>query len=130
MEKELCPSIKPAVLLSLAVALLMQPVAEAEIITGNQLLERCESGPSLDLGYCYGFVVGVASTLEFVKNERFPIGTSGHTFYESAICVGDGVTTGQLADVTRRYLITHPQTRHHDAGALTFQALHEAFLCQ
>jgi hypothetical protein len=89
--------------------------------SGNRLYEDCSSENYFNRGYCGGYVVGIVDTIEAMQ-------ASG-VLPESALCIPEGATKGQLADVVRQYLDDHPERRHADAGSLVPEALGTAFRC-
>ena len=90
-------------------------------IDGNQLWETC--GSTID-GHvpagCFMYVAGSLDNYEIMK--RF-VGR------DPVICRNQGLTPIQAADVVRRYLSEHPESRHSAAASLVFVAMAKAFPC-
>ena len=96
-------------------------LAQAGFDSGNRLFEDCAAENYFNRGYCGGYIVGIVDTIEALQARgKLPA---------TALCVPDGVTKGQLADVVRKYLEENPQRRHADAGRLVPEALNAAFGC-
>lgn len=90
--------------------------AHAGFDSGNRLYEDCRASNYFNRGYCGGYVIGVVDAVE--RSGSGP-----------RICVPEGATKGQLADVVLKYLEDHPERRNRDAGELVPEALHAAFPC-
>lgn len=105
----------------IAIALLPL-VAHAGFDTGNRLYEDCRSENYFNRGYCGGYVTGIVDTIEAMQ-------ASG-VLPANALCIPEGVTKGQLADVVERFLADRPERRHHEAGSLVPEALAAAFPCR
>jgi Rap1a immunity proteins len=95
---------------------------DAGFDSGNRLYEDCRSENYFNRGYCGGYVTGIVDSIEAMQ-------ASG-VLPESALCIPEGATKGQLADVVRQYLEDHPERRHADAGSLVPEALGRAFGCR
>ncbi len=52
------------------------------------------------------------------------------TLIPERLCVPEQATAGQLVDIMCQYLENNPNSRHHRADFLTFNALFEAFPCK
>jgi hypothetical protein len=48
---------------------------------------------------------------------------------QRSICLPDGVDTGQLYEVGRRYILDHPAEAHQPTWGLLLIAWHDAFPC-
>jgi hypothetical protein len=87
-------------------------------IHGNDLLRYCSSHQSFELNFCTGYIEGVRDGLMFackrLKTEPF-------------FAVPTEVKSDQLKDIVVKYLRDNPETRHKQAGMLTFLALEQAF---
>lgn len=95
--------------------------AEAGYDTGNRLFEDCNSENYFNRGYCGGYIVGIVDTIEAMQ-------ASG-LLPKKALCIPEGATKGQIADVVRQHLADHPERRHLDSGSLVPEALNAAFPC-
>lgn len=84
---------------------------------GNDLYKHCSANPGASgYGYCIAYVAGVSDTMELWRIKE------GDTE-----CVRHSVKLGQLADVVRRYLATHPADRDKNAEMLVISAIRDAF---
>lgn len=97
-------------------------VANAGFDTGNRLHDDCASENYFNRGYCAGYIVGIVDTVESMQ-------ASG-VLPKSALCIPEGVTKGQLADVVEKFLADNPVLRNQAAGSLVPQALNAAFPCK
>lgn len=88
-------------------------VAQAQYMTGNNLLDYMGSNSPVDRAVASGFVSGVADALD------------GKVF-----CVPVGATVGQARDVTRSLLVEFPQQRHEPGYWFVVEALRRAWPCQ
>lgn len=101
---------------------LLPLAAHAGFDSGNRLYEDCRSENYFNRGYCGGYVIGIVDTIEAMQESRL--------LPADALCIPEGVTKGQLADVVTRYLADHPAQRHDEAGNLVPEALKRAFPCR
>jgi hypothetical protein len=88
------------------------------LASGNSWLAACNDGAKYP--FCVGHVRGVADGLTIwaiVDKNRAPV------------CVPEGVTAGQLMDVTTRYISNHPESRHEEAGTLIGRSFLEMWPC-
>jgi hypothetical protein len=89
--------------------------ARADFMTGNQLWEKCQASPPI---ICAGYVSAVADIM------------GHHTVFNRRACFAPEVTNGQVADVVKKWLREHPESRHYVASSLAAEALAEAFPCK
>ena len=71
--------------------------------------------------YCMGYIAGIADTI---------MSLHGSNYYGYSICLPQEVTLGQLTDLTRSFLSSHPGQRHFTANSLVAAALDESFPCR
>jgi hypothetical protein len=99
--------------------------ASARLLDGNALYKLCtttDQDPSRfqKLSQCQGYVNGVSDAEEnFVQLNVTP----------RTVCYGHGVKSGQIKDVTVKYLAGHPQWRRLNAASAVLKALEDAFPC-
>jgi hypothetical protein len=96
---------------------LAQP-AEAETVTGLDLLRQCEGGTMACLNYMSGFIAG--HQLHALKTQ---LGV------QVACFPATGIGNEQLKLVMEKYLRDHPQYLHVPANALIWGAVLDAFPC-
>jgi hypothetical protein len=97
----------------------MKPdIAIADFINGSELLEVCR-GQDLDLGFCAGYIIGVADSLSCKEL----INGSG---WSPPL---NQVTTRQVSKIALKWINEHPELHHYDVDALIARALSEAFPC-
>ena len=83
-------------------------------IDGNELLDKMKDETAIaTFSFAQGYVTAVADSAD-----AFPW-----------VCIPTGVKVGQLMDVTKRYLESHPETRHINADQLVNSALRVAWSC-
>lgn len=97
----------------LAVLLLVSIPARAEFFTGNELLSRMDSESLVDRSMALGYVVGVSDM--------------GDGYVH---CPPTGVTTGQVRDIVRSYLVRNPSERHMTGDILVNKALKAVWPCK
>ena len=107
----------PAALVALALVLGYAPATQAEEMTGNRLLQICTDKAPGSVGYCRGYVLGMAS------------GTFGWTEGPSDASIPVGVSDSQLVDIVM-WLKDNPKARHIGANLLMAVALADAFPAQ
>jgi hypothetical protein len=88
--------------------------AEANFITGNQLLAACEATDKASDAFCMGTILAYYDML-----------------YEMEYHCRDGHLTGQqIRDVVVKYLKENPAHRDTRASGLSFLAITDAFNCK
>lgn len=98
------------IILALALA---TPVAQAEFVSGNDLLSRMNGQP-MEQVFASGYVAGVFDSLRGA----------------SLICPPDGVTVGQVRDMVRQLLVSAPSERHQPGNRFVVAALTTAWPCK
>lgn len=113
--------IRAARLMPLLAMLAMWPqLGWAAFLTGNKLLEFCESDNDVEWGQCMGFIASSEETHEtLVVRGNLP----------PQMCVPSEATLGQLQKVVLKYSKEHPEALHLAAGIIVLYALVEAFPC-
>jgi Rap1a immunity proteins len=101
---------KKLLLITLAVTTSM---AQAEYLSGNDLLTRLNSEGIADRGFALGYIAGVSDGLEDIL-----------------VCAPTGSTTGQARDIVWQYLRINPQSRHQGAALLVVEALQRVWPCR
>jgi hypothetical protein len=94
-------------------ALIAAPAAHAEFLSGNQLLTRIDSAEIAQQGVALGYVMGVHDSLRSVTH-----------------CSPPDITSGQLRDMVRQYLVNNPQNRHLAADSLVGHVLKSVWPCK
>jgi hypothetical protein len=90
-------------------------------MTGNTLLEACESKDAFQHALCLGYIQG-ATDIDAMDGATFP--------ERRRSCVTENVTNGQIEDVVVKYLRDHPEERHLLAAILVVRAVAKAFPCK
>jgi hypothetical protein len=93
--------------------------ASALSITGDELLEDCQSPTDAQQGFCEGYIKGTVDGLA--------VGMA-----RAKACwfkIPPNVDTLQLVDATVRFLQVHPNERVQAAASAMLQALREAYPC-
>lgn len=85
-------------------------------LSGNELLEDCQSDLDFSYGTCLGFIYGSSRTLI--------------SFSDGVVCVPSGVNVEQKVDVVVQYLKQNPTIRHQAAELLIAKSLRRAWPCK
>ncbi|WP_425417023.1 Rap1a/Tai family immunity protein [Oricola indica] len=94
--------------------------ASASFYDGNELIKYCRADDATaGSWFCMGYIASVIDVVESSTGitERFPV------------CLPGNVKLGQIVDVVKKYLETHPEIRHQPAAYLTIDALQEVWRC-
>ena len=86
-------------------------------VTGEELLEYCESKNAAEWGFCSGFIWGAADGHQLTRNES------------ASFCSPEDTTSDQMGRVVVKYLREHPEKHHEYAAILVVVALVEAWPC-
>jgi len=105
-----------------SILLVISVTAFAQFETGNSLLAKLEKDDvtPADMESAVEIVTYSALATGYISGVYDVF--DGHTFSSPK-----GVTTTQLADIVKKYLKEHPETRHENACDLVRKALQEAF---
>lgn len=103
--------------LSLCFTILLPAIALAQtnFVNGNRLNERCYGQDPVLVGFCVGYIVGVADT-----NSKYICAPGGQ----------HGVSVGQFESIVKKYLVENPAQLHKAADVIVLKALTEAFPCK
>jgi hypothetical protein len=122
--------------LSIALLFCSSGEASAQTMSGNELLDICESRDNIAKGaYCSGYFQGAVEGLKWgAATASVLLGDGSANLDEASnailgFCIPASVTLGQYRDVSLKYLNDHPETRHKTARILIQLALREAFPC-
>ena len=88
-------------------------------ISGNQLLQMCQSASDFDKATCVGYVTGFADSASKVS------ATDNTCVFQTE----KGVTQKQVVDIAVKYLVDHPEERHWLAATPLMAAMKQAFPC-
>lgn len=115
------------------------PIASADNMTGNGMLDACEApDDSVMGGFCFGYVIGVIEGMKWgaalpfyltAEGEATTAKTNEFADRLTRFCAPDSVTYGQYVDVFTKYLQQNPETRHESARTLAQDAFSQAFPC-
>lgn len=98
----------------LLVSLLFVPaMAQAEFITGNQLLSDIQSNEPVRRGFVMGYIAGVADANNSIT-----------------WCPPGGINLGQLRDMVEQYLIANASLRNLSADVLIGDMLNRRWPCK
>lgn len=112
--------------------------ASGQTITGNQLLDACQSELQAAQGYCIGHIEGVrdgliagAASVFIAAGDRNASTSELNAAVNGTfgMCIPSEATTKQMVDVTIQYLQAHAEARHNPARFLILEALKGAFPC-
>jgi Rap1a immunity proteins len=86
---------------------------------GNSLYAKCiDPGIYFYQGLCVGYIVGISDAM-----------TSGVSVHGLSACIPISVTERQVVDITKQFLMSHPETQQLGATRLIAHALADAFPC-
>lgn len=123
----------------IAVTGFAQPERESRDVTGNALHDLCtsRSGVASAPPACFWYVMGVldggryaraVSVGAALRSGSMPAGLEKEI--NRRLYCGDDVTYGQLVDITRKFLVDHPELRHHPAPMIVEIAVSTALPCK
>lgn len=96
------------------IALLLAPKkADAEFLSGNDLLQRQSSSDTVERISAMGYVMGV---FDVYLNVTF--------------CAPNTVTAGQVNDMVKNYLSNNPAIRHRTAESIINEAFKQVWPCK
>jgi hypothetical protein len=98
--------------LLLCVALCVTTTVHASFLTGNDLLQRINSGDHIPYAVALGYIQGV-----------------GDAYDGGSHCLPDGVTVGQLKDVVKNFLEASPEVRHRPADLIIYAIFKNTWPC-
>lgn len=93
------------------------------LATASDLIHFCESDAIALKMLCTGYISGVAAFLRESKE----LGLGG--FFQTTMCLEEGITRAQLIKVFLRYTEKNPQQLHWPPATVISFALQEAFPC-
>jgi hypothetical protein len=93
-------------------ALVAAPLAHADFMDGNKLHDQLKDRSDLMYISAQGYIAGIYDATNL----------GGH-------CAPPQVTLGQLVDVVKAHLESHPETRHFTGYGLVLVSLNKAFPC-
>lgn len=96
----------------LASLLMIPAMANAEFISGNELLSNLK-GNLDERMFAIGYIAGVSDFLD-----------------GATVCSPNGVTLGQMRDLIKEYLENNPQQRHYSADSLIRNRLEQLWPCK
>jgi len=102
-------------------ALALAVPAQAEYVSGAELLDRCLTPRSSAEATCLGYVAGVADSVIAYEAEADPL--------LKRVCIPTTAMPAQFLDVVRKYLVANPEQYSWTAQMLVFNALLKAFPC-
>jgi hypothetical protein len=102
-----------------------QTVAVPTLWDGNKLQAACSGTTSTTLTMCATYIFGVIDGVRVMEASFMAVSVT----HQSAFCIPDGVSIGQLKDVVALYLNEHPEQRHYAAAGLVLAAVSGAFPC-
>ena len=96
----------------LAALLFVPAMAQAEFVSGNDLLSRMKSDV-MEQMYALGYVIGVADSAENIT-----------------VCSPDNIKAGQVYDIVQNFLEANPAIRHHSADIIIRSKLEALWPCK
>jgi hypothetical protein len=103
--------------------LLSAPNSHANyFMSGNDLLDYCDSRSPTKLSLCNGYIMGVADTIPWINTALGKFGQKG-----ACIPRNTNITSEQLRDIVVFYLRRNAKRRHETAEMLVFFPIQEAW---
>ena len=121
----------------IVVAALFASQAGAQVQSGNDLYAACTSENEIQLGFCYGYQIGVWEGIKIggvmialpIVDGANLAEVEGKVSEIMRICLPAEVEMRQMLDVSLAYLANNPADRHETARGLIIDAFQEAFPC-
>jgi len=110
----------PMKTLIMVVILVLSSFVHATPQDGNFYFKACFSPDSESQSICSSYTNGFIDAIKF---------QSAATSSVSFICPSPNVTSSQVKDLFKKYLVSHPQKRNIEARTLMGAALLDAFPC-
>ncbi len=114
--------IKKLIVMAALLSLVWPTTRAAGILSGLELLERCESDPGERRGSCVGYLLGVAQVMTISEK------SGGHQ--QACIPQGTGITWNQLRLIYIDWAKRNPAELHYGAVFIAKAAIQEAFPCE
>ena len=102
-------------------ALALAVPAQAEYVSGAEILDRCLNPRSSAEATCLGYVAGVADSVIAYEAETDPA--------LKQVCIPATATPERLLNVVREYLAINSEQHNWTAQMLVLKALRRAFPC-
>lgn len=100
----------------IALLMMVATTDSGGFMTGNKLYDQCKVRSAI----CTGYIQGAVDAASFYKSWGAP---------KANFCLPDGVTVGQMIDVTQKFLTEKPELRHLQASSLVVSAMYVSFPC-
>lgn len=115
------------------VALCLGAAVNAHAYTGNELQKQLDAPPPQSteamayvLGVMAGMTFGMTVATASLRQQPSELMIDAVVGY----CIPSSVTVGQMTDVVRKYLASHPESRHEFAPLLMRRAFIQSFPCR
>ena len=105
------------IIIFLVVLLISFNVFATSFYSGNDLKRKVNSTDPFESGFSYGYISAVSDSLYKSRIAGFQM------------CLPKEVELGQLIDVVKIFLDTHPNLLHFTASSLVAKALQDAYPC-
>lgn len=90
-------------------------------VNGNKLIEWLEAKDPAMRTAAYGYIQGVVDAMWF---------TAVAVNSSPTLCLADGVTPAQLAEIVHNHYRRFPERRHYGASGEIYAAVNEKFPCK
>jgi hypothetical protein len=125
-EKARLVAFKKNILIAIVLSVLIYPYQlfakySDTMVSGDQLLEYCNSDESTKLTFCYGYIGGVLDTL---------VSLAASDIIGRGVCLPEGVRLSEVKKIVVGYLETHPEELNLNASSLLiFDPFLKAYPC-
>jgi|SRR5208337_786732 len=98
-------------------------------VDGDRLLEKCDTGPSEDKGFCAGYVAAAMDEMVTLANS-LQAASESHVLPKMYCLPKGGIELGQAMRVTVKWLHDHPEKLHFAGDILVVMAMKDGFPCK
>jgi hypothetical protein len=108
---------------------------EAQVVSGNILIDACQSTDEGAKAMCFGYITGAIEGLKLGADAAaYNSGLTGQAMRDQAneflgACIPQEATGGQTYEVALQYMKNNPQRWHEPAIGLIFSGVLVAFPC-
>ena len=116
----------------------LSPLAlQAQQVSGNALLDACESDLDVKTGFCVGYIAAIVeglawgATLAGYSAGIISSAAEANAYNGLALgyCIPPEATNAQVADMVIKRLNEAPEDRHHSARSIVTEVLTDGFPC-
>ncbi len=114
------------IILAALIGVMVTYTTDAGSKNGNELYDECKNdGPFWNQGVCHGYIIGITDAVLDFQDANVLADT-----FQRVCMPTEGVTTGQIVEIAKKYLNNHPEERNYPGSANVVEALLLAFPCK